>query len=69
MSRFVDNGGQAPAERFDTRLCTARLIAECRDEPLYVVGWLAGDCGGTAVYQHFYWYESDPVAVGRLGEP
>jgi RHS repeat-associated protein len=31
--------------------------------------WLNGDWWGTTVYQHFYWYESDPIGVRRLGEP
>jgi RHS repeat-associated protein len=32
------------------------------------VNWLTGDWWGTTVYQHFYWYESDPVGVRRFGE-
>jgi len=33
------------------------------------VNWLTGDWWGTTVYQHFYWYESDPVGIRRSGEP
>ena len=33
------------------------------------VNWLTGDWWGTTVYQHFYWYETDPVGVRRLGGP
>jgi hypothetical protein len=38
---MTDSGGQAPAERFDDQLCTARLIARCHDGPVF----LAGDRG------------------------
>ena len=33
------------------------------------VNWLTGDWWGTTIYQHFYWYESDPVGMRGLGEP